>query len=99
MAYFRDGGHYVVVASKGGAPTNPDWYYNLLANPQATIEVGNERIEVTVEQAGPVEREHLWEMVIERNPAFQEYEKKTRRTIPLVILKPSLPGVGTARNL
>ena len=99
LAYFRDGDRYIVVASKGGAPTNPDWYYNLLANPQATIEVGSEQLEVTVEPAGPAEREHLWAMVIERNPAFQEYEKKTRRTIPLVILTPSLPGVDAARNV
>ncbi len=99
LAYFRDGDRYVIVASKGGAPTNPDWYYNLLANPQATIEVGSEQLQVTVEPAGPAERERLWAMVIERNPAFQEYEEKTRRTIPLVILTPSLPGVGTAREV
>jgi deazaflavin-dependent oxidoreductase (nitroreductase family) len=99
LAYFRDGDRYIVVASKGGAPTNPDWYYNLLANPRATIEVGNERLEVTTELADPVERERLWATVIERNPAFKEYEKKTRRTIPLVILTPSLPGAGKARNV
>ena len=99
LAYFRDGDRYVIVASKGGAPTNPDWYYNLLANPQATIEVGNEQLEVTVEPAGSAERKRLWAMVIEKNPAFKEYEKKTRRTIPLVILTPSLPGVGTARDV
>ena len=99
MAYFRDGDRYIIVASKGGAPTNPDWYYNLLANPRTTIEVGNERIEVTAEPAGPAERERLWTMVIERNPAFKEYEKKTRRTIPLVILMPSLPGADRARNV
>jgi len=99
LAYFRDGDRYIVVASKGGAPTNPDWYYNLLANPRATIEAGNERLEVTAEPAGPAERERLWAMVIERNQAFKEYEKKTHRTIPLVILTPSLPGVGTARNV
>ena len=99
LAYFRDGDRYVVVASKGGAPTNPDWYYNLLANPRATIEVGNERLEVTAEPAGSAERERLWAMVIERTPAFKEYEKKTRRTIPLVILTPSLPGAGRARNV
>ena len=99
MAYFRDGDRYVIVASKGGAPTNPDWYYNLLANPRATIEMGNEQLAVTVEPASSAERERLWAMVIERNPAFQEYEKKTRRTIPLVILMPSLPGVGTARKV
>ena len=99
LAYFRDGDRYVIVASKGGAPTNPDWYYNLLANPRATIEVGNERLEVTAEPAGPAERERLWAIVIERNPSFKEYEKKTRRTIPLVILRPSLPDAGTARNV
>jgi deazaflavin-dependent nitroreductase family protein len=99
LAYFRDGDRFVIVASKGGAPTNPDWYYNLLANPRATIEVGSEQLEVTVEPAGSAERERLWAMVIERNPAFQQYEKKTRRIIPLVILTPSLPGVGTARNV
>ena len=59
LAYFRDGDRYIVVASKGGAPTNPDWYYNLLANPWATIEVGNERLGVTAEPAGPAERERL----------------------------------------
>src|SRR6266542_5782563 len=99
LVYFRDGDHYIIVASKGGAPTNPDWYYNLLAKPQATIEVGNEQLEVTVGPAGSAERKRLWAMVIERNPAFKEYEKKTRRTIPLVILTPSLPGVGTARDV
>ena len=99
LAYFRDGDRYIVVASKGGAPTNPDWYYNLLANPRATIEVGNERLEVTAEPAGPAERGRLWAMVIERNPAFKDYEKKTRRTIPLMILTPSLPGAGRARTV
>ncbi len=99
LAYFRDGIRYIIVASKGGAPTNPDWYYNLLANPQAAIEVGTERLEVTAEPADPAERERLWTMVIESSPAFSEYEKKTRRTIPLVILTPSLPGGSRTRNV
>jgi len=59
LAYFRDGDHYIIVASKGGAPTNPDWYYNLLANPRATIEVGVEQLAVTAEPASPVERDRL----------------------------------------
>ena len=92
LAYFRDSDHYIIVASKGGAPTNPDWYYNLLANPQAMIEVGVEQLAVTAEPASPVERERLWATVTERNPAFKEYEQKTRRTIPLVLLTPSLSG-------
>jgi deazaflavin-dependent oxidoreductase (nitroreductase family) len=89
LAYFRDGDRYVVVASKGGAPTNPDWYYNLLAHPKATIEVGVEGLDVTAEPAGPEERERLWAMITGRNPAFKAYENKTPRTIPVVILTPS----------
>jgi deazaflavin-dependent oxidoreductase (nitroreductase family) len=89
LAYFRDGDRYVVVASKGGAPTNPDWYHNLLANPRATIEVGVDELEVTAEAARADERPRLWAMITERNPAFQEYEDKTPRTIPVVILSPS----------
>jgi deazaflavin-dependent oxidoreductase (nitroreductase family) len=88
LAYFRDGDRYVVVASKGGAPTNPDWYHNLLANPRATIEVGAEELGVTAEPARPEERERLWAMITEKNPAFKQYEKKTPRTIPLAILTP-----------
>jgi deazaflavin-dependent oxidoreductase (nitroreductase family) len=90
VAYFRDGDRYVVIASKGGAPTNPDWYYNLLGNPRATVEVGTEQFKVTAKPADTAERQPLWAMVKERNPSFREYEKKTSRTIPLVILTPSL---------
>jgi deazaflavin-dependent oxidoreductase (nitroreductase family) len=92
LAYFRDGNHYIIVPSKDGAPTNRDRNYNLLANPQATIELGIEQLAVTTQPASPVERERLWAMIIKRNPAFKEYDKKTGRTIPLVILTPWLPG-------
>lgn len=92
LARFRDGDRYIVVASKGGAPTNPDWYYNLLANPRVTIELGTEQLEVTAKPASPSERESLWAMVTTKNPMFKDYEKKTRRTIPVVILTPSAPS-------
>jgi deazaflavin-dependent oxidoreductase (nitroreductase family) len=88
LAYFPDGDRYVVVASKGGAPTNPDWYYNLLANPKVTIEVGTEQVEAVAEPAEPAERERLWAMITERNSAFKAYEDKTPRTIPVVVLTP-----------
>jgi deazaflavin-dependent oxidoreductase (nitroreductase family) len=88
LAYFRDGDRYVVVASKGGAPTNPDWYYNLLTNPKVTLEVGDDTVEATAEPAEPEERERLWRMITEANPGFKEYEGKTHRTIPVVILTP-----------
>jgi len=94
LASFRDGDRYVVVASKGGAPTNPDWYSNLLANPRASIEVGKERLAVTAVPAGPDERSRLWAMITEKNPAFADYQRKTTRTIPVVIL--TLDG---ARNV
>lgn len=89
LAYFRDGDRFIVVASKGGAPTNPDWYHNLLANPNATIEVGEEELEVTAEPAPADDRKRLWAMITEKNQAFKEYENKTQRTIPLMILTPS----------
>lgn len=88
LAYFRDSDDYVVVASKGGAPTNPDWYHNLLANPDATIEVGTEVFVVTARQSDDEERERLWAMITSANPAFAEYETKTDRRIPVMILTP-----------
>jgi len=88
LAYFRDGDDYVVVASKGGAPTNPDWYHNLLAQPDATIEVGTDELSVNARPAGEQERERLWAMITSANPAFAEYETKTERRIPVMILSP-----------
>ncbi len=88
LAYFRDGDDYVVVASKGGAPTNPDWYHNLLAHPDATIEVGTDELAVTARPADEQERERLWAMITSANPAFAEYETKTERRIPVMILTP-----------
>jgi len=88
LAYFRDGDDYVVVASKGGAPTNPDWYHNLLAHPDATIEDGTDEFAVTARPADEQERERLWAMITSANPAFAEYETKTERRIPVVILTP-----------
>jgi deazaflavin-dependent oxidoreductase (nitroreductase family) len=90
LASFRDGDRYVVVASKGGAPTNPDWYHNLLANPRASIEDGKEQLPVTAVPAGPDERSRLWAMITEKNPAFADYQRKTTRTIPVVILTPDV---------
>ena len=91
LAYFRDGDDYLVVASKAGAPTDPDWYHNLLRNPDATIEVGTDRLEVRARPADPDERERLWTSITTQNPAFAEYEDKTDRTIPVVILTPVRP--------
>src|SRR5204863_4510159 len=78
---------WAVFASKAGAPTNPDWYYNLLAHPDVTIEVGTETIPVRARVAGPDERDEIWEKQKKLMPGFAEYERKTDRTIPVVILE------------
>jgi len=89
LAYLGDDGRYVIFASKGGAPTNPDWYYNLKAHPDVTIEVGTETIGVTVSQAAGEERDRLFRAQAERVPQFAEYEEKAGRVIPVMILTPT----------
>jgi deazaflavin-dependent oxidoreductase (nitroreductase family) len=86
LAYYPDGDRYVIIASKGGAPTNPDWYYNLLANPHVTIEVGTETFEADAVEITGEDRELLWKRIVERTPGFGDYQKKTDRIIPLVAL-------------
>jgi deazaflavin-dependent oxidoreductase (nitroreductase family) len=88
LAYLAVDGGYAIFASKAGAPENPAWYHNLQANPQATIEIGTDRVPVTARVAGPEEREPIWTRQKERNPGFAEYEQKTSRQIPVVILEP-----------
>jgi deazaflavin-dependent oxidoreductase (nitroreductase family) len=88
VAYYRDDDRYVIFASKAGAPTNPAWYHNLKANPQASIEVGEDRLEVTATEAEGEERERLFGAQAERSPQFAEYQSKTDRQIPVMILTP-----------
>jgi deazaflavin-dependent oxidoreductase (nitroreductase family) len=88
LAYQPDDGRYVVFASKGGAPHNPAWYHNLKAHPNATIEVGTDTIEVLASEAGGEERERLYRTQAERIPQFAEYERRTERTIPVIVLTP-----------
>jgi deazaflavin-dependent oxidoreductase (nitroreductase family) len=87
LAYRPVDGGFAVFASKGGAPTNPDWYYNLIANPDATIEVGTERIPVRARVAVDRERDEVWRQVVEEIPAFGDYEAKSGRRIPVVMLE------------
>ena len=88
LAYNRDDGRYVIFASKGGAPTNPAWYHNLKANPRATIEVGMDTIDVTASEATGADRERLFRAQAERVPQFGEYERRTERAIPVMVLTP-----------
>lgn len=87
LAYAPVGDDFAVFASKAGAPTNPDWYHNLLAHPSVTVEVGTETIPVRARVADPDERERIWTRQKEQNPGFAAYEQKTTRQIPVVILE------------
>lgn len=88
MMYQAVGTGYAVFASKAGADTNPDWFYNLKANPHARIEVGNELIEVVARVLNDQEREPIWSEQKRLYPGFADYERKTSRAIPVVILEP-----------
>jgi deazaflavin-dependent oxidoreductase (nitroreductase family) len=89
LVYNRDGDRYVVFASKAGAPTNPDWYHNLKANPNITIEVGTDTIDVVASEASGEERDRLFDAQVQRSPQFGEYRDKTDRVIPVILLTPT----------
>jgi deazaflavin-dependent oxidoreductase (nitroreductase family) len=86
VAYREVGDDLAVFASKAGAPTNPDWYYNLLAHPETTVEIGTETVPVVAREAKGDERTTIWEAQKKENPGFAEYEAATTRQIPVVIL-------------
>jgi deazaflavin-dependent oxidoreductase (nitroreductase family) len=88
VAYQPVGDGYAIFASKAGAPTNPDWYHNLRANPEVTIEVGSETRRVRARVAEGEERDRIWSKQKENSPGFAEYEQKTDRVIPVVVLEP-----------
>jgi deazaflavin-dependent oxidoreductase (nitroreductase family) len=92
LAYQSDAGRYVVFASKGGAPTDPDWYHNLKAHPTVSIEVGADTIEAVATEATGEERERLYRTQVERAPQFGEYEQKAGRVIPVMVLTPAAGG-------
>jgi len=87
-AYVKDGDRFVVIASKGGAPTNPDWYYNILANPLVTVEVGTEKFQARATVAEEPERTRLYNKMVEMMPGFDDYRRKTTRVIPVIVLTP-----------
>ena len=87
LVYLPQGDDFVIMASKGGAPDNPDWFHNLKANPEATVELGSGTVKVRARQALGEERDRLWETVKARYSGFADYEQKTDRTIPVVVLE------------
>jgi deazaflavin-dependent oxidoreductase (nitroreductase family) len=89
MMYLMDGNRYLVFASKGGADTNHDWYYNMKAHPDVQIEVGDETINVHAEEVTGPERDKFYERQASIYPTFAEYQAKTKRTIPIIALVPT----------
>jgi deazaflavin-dependent oxidoreductase (nitroreductase family) len=87
VVYSRDGEHYVIVASKGGAPTHPAWYYNLVANPVVTLEVGGATFEARARVTEGEERDRLFAQRAADSPNFAEYQRRTTRVIPVVVLE------------
>jgi deazaflavin-dependent oxidoreductase (nitroreductase family) len=87
VMYQQVGDDLAIFASKAGAPDNPDWFHNLKANPTASVEVGTETVPVTARVAEGDERDRIWEAQKAAYPGFAEYEEKTDRVIPVVILE------------
>ena len=88
VVYFpQDDGSMLVVASKGGALTNPDWYHNLRAHPRFEVEVGTRTFTVEASELSPAERAAKWPEIVAARPGFGDYETKTSRTIPVLRLR------------
>jgi deazaflavin-dependent oxidoreductase (nitroreductase family) len=87
LIHRADGDRWVIVASKGGAPENPAWYENLLADPNIQIQVHDEQIPVRASTATGEERARLWALMVEAWPAYDDYAKRTEREIPVVVLE------------
>ena len=89
LCYLREGDAVVLVASQGGLPTNPQWYYNVKANPQVQIEIGKQRRAYRARVAGKAERARLWPKLVELYADYESYQSWTEREIPVVICEPS----------
>ena len=87
LVYTRDGDAHVIIASKGGAPDDPQWFRNMVANPDVTVEVGAEKFAARARVAEGAERDRLFRAQADAMPNFDEYATKTTRTIPVVVLE------------
>jgi deazaflavin-dependent oxidoreductase (nitroreductase family) len=87
LIYGRHGGDYLVVASKGGAPAPPAWYRNLVEHPEVTVQVKGDRFTAKARTAGPGEKPQLWKTMTAEWPAYDEYQTRTDRDIPVVVLE------------
>ncbi|MEV7804929.1 nitroreductase family deazaflavin-dependent oxidoreductase [Microbispora sp. NPDC088329] len=87
LGYVRDGATLLVVASAGGAPRHPAWYHNVLAHPAVRVEVGEEVFDAVAVPAGGERRERLFERVVRVAPGYADYQARTARTIPVVVIE------------
>ena len=87
LLYIADGDEVAIIASKGGFPKHPAWYHNLKANPQTSAQIGPERRPVRAREATPTERERIWKRAVELWPQYEEYQARTNRQIPVVVLE------------
>ncbi len=87
LAYSTDNGRFVVIASKGGAPTHPDWFHNLRANPQVTVEAGTEAFPARATVVEGAERQRLFDQMAAQMPGFAEYQRNTTRKLPVIVLE------------
>ena len=88
LLYVVEDEDFVIIASKGGAPTHPAWYLNLVANPETTVEVGDRKSRVSAEELDGEEKVRLWRKMAEMYPTYDDYQDKTKREIPLLVLHP-----------
>jgi len=89
LLYLEDGENLVVVASVGGAPKHPDWYWNLKANPEARVQIQDRTLRVRAEEAEGEEKRRLWRRVVEMYPPYEDYQWRTEREIPVFVLRPT----------
>ena len=83
----EENGRYAMVASKGGAPEHPSWYFNAKANPAVTVQDGDKTVSLTARELSGDEREHWWSLAVEAYPPYAEYQTKTDRQIPVFVVE------------
>ena len=89
LLYLEDGGRYVIVGSNGGTAKHPVWWLNLQAYPEATVEVGGRKTHVRATEARGEEKARLWQRLVRMYPSYEDYQKRTDREIPVILLEPS----------
>jgi deazaflavin-dependent oxidoreductase (nitroreductase family) len=87
LAYTKDGDRLIIIASKGGAPTNPNWYHNVVANPEVTVEVGSEKFQAKAIVTEGDERQRLFDNQAALMPGFADYQRNTTRILPVIALE------------